>query len=221
MGIFITAVSYALEPLFDCFQRRGYKQYTQLEWTTNATLQLHRLAHEEAGEDMWTNCTDTIPTTKSGNLLRPLDITDTKHPKLSGGQAKTTNGLTPPTHTQQEDVQEFEADVDPSLVIYGNGEAEVSPEDQGVARNANTREAQLPPAYEAHVSSTQVTPDREEAPSSAPEVEHVRFHSIENGDMLPGDRLLIQHGGATNEPRTHRQDPGTGQRTATTAERVH
>ncbi|KAI3341137.1 hypothetical protein F4824DRAFT_450845 [Ustulina deusta] len=42
-------------------KKRGHKPYHHLKWTTNATLQLHRLAQEEMGRGVWS---DYLPRTK-------------------------------------------------------------------------------------------------------------------------------------------------------------
>ncbi|KAJ2995274.1 hypothetical protein NUW58_g1320 [Xylaria curta] len=82
-GGLIILVSVLLEPILSYFHHeKKYKQYAYLEWVTNETLQLHRLAHEEAGWGTWSNATETIPTTKEGELLAPLDLEDLSHPKL-------------------------------------------------------------------------------------------------------------------------------------------
>jgi hypothetical protein len=58
--------------------------YKQLEWSTNETLQQHRLAHEEFGwgNGTWKNCTDYVPVTAKGEVLGPLDVRDYDHPVL-------------------------------------------------------------------------------------------------------------------------------------------
>lgn len=85
LGVLVLAASYSLEPILACLHRhRKYKQYAYLEWTTNETLQLQRLAHEEvngaSGE--WSRCTNWVPTTKPGVSLSSLDISDLDHPRL-------------------------------------------------------------------------------------------------------------------------------------------
>ncbi|KAL1854465.1 hypothetical protein Daus18300_011386 [Diaporthe australafricana] len=85
LGGLVLVVSYSLEPILDCLhRRRKYKQYAYLEWVTNETLQLHRLAHEEAdgASGPWSRCTNWIPTTSPGVALSSLDISDLKHPRL-------------------------------------------------------------------------------------------------------------------------------------------
>jgi hypothetical protein len=64
-------------------KRRKYKDYAFLEWTTNATLQLHRLTHEELQVGTWSGCTDNVPVTKTEDLLASLDIGDLEHPVLA------------------------------------------------------------------------------------------------------------------------------------------
>ncbi|KAI1734534.1 hypothetical protein F4680DRAFT_470779 [Xylaria scruposa] len=82
-GLLIILVSYLLEPIFEWLhKRKESSQYPYLEWVTNATLQLQRLAHEEVGFGTWTEGTETIPLTKAHELLGSLDITDPRHPVL-------------------------------------------------------------------------------------------------------------------------------------------
>ncbi|KAI3321228.1 hypothetical protein HD806DRAFT_537414 [Xylariaceae sp. AK1471] len=82
LGFLIVLASYLLEPVSAWLHKRKYSQYAHLEWTTNATLQLQRLAHEEIRVGTWSECTDTIPVTKANELLGRLDITDLTHPVL-------------------------------------------------------------------------------------------------------------------------------------------
>ncbi|TGJ88742.1 hypothetical protein E0Z10_g48 [Xylaria hypoxylon] len=82
-GLLLTLASYILEPISSWLhKRKGYNQYPHLEWTTNSTLQLQRLAHEELGFGTWSEGTETIPVTKPGQMLGSLDISDPKHPVL-------------------------------------------------------------------------------------------------------------------------------------------
>ncbi|KAI1364789.1 hypothetical protein F5Y08DRAFT_353259 [Xylaria arbuscula] len=83
VGLLLTLISYLLEPISGWLhKRKGYNKYPHLEWTTNSTLQLQRLAHEELGFGTWSEGTETIPVTKPGQLLGSLDISDPKHPVL-------------------------------------------------------------------------------------------------------------------------------------------
>ncbi|KAJ8133021.1 hypothetical protein O1611_g602 [Lasiodiplodia mahajangana] len=83
LGFLIISTSYLLEPISKfLYNRWGYKEYAHLEWTTNATLQLQRLAHEELGFGTWSKGTDEVPATKNGELLACLDITNPIHPVL-------------------------------------------------------------------------------------------------------------------------------------------
>ncbi|KAI0450085.1 hypothetical protein F5B21DRAFT_529296 [Xylaria acuta] len=83
VGFLLATFSYIQEPLVTwSYKRKGRKPYQHLEWVSNATLQLHRLAHEEMGWGEWSNCTETIPTTKDNNVLGCLDIADPTHPRI-------------------------------------------------------------------------------------------------------------------------------------------
>jgi hypothetical protein len=66
--------------------RRGNKPFASLEWITNDTLQLQRLAHEAVGAGDWEGACDDYPRTPKGDLLAVLDTTNTKHPVLRAAQ---------------------------------------------------------------------------------------------------------------------------------------
>lgn len=80
---------FILEPFFRRIGKgRIGKEYTQIEWYTNGTLQLQRLAHEENGYGTWSNCDDEVPVTGAGDRLATLDLSDPKHPKLTKASSK-------------------------------------------------------------------------------------------------------------------------------------
>ncbi|KAF2138136.1 uncharacterized protein K452DRAFT_361593 [Aplosporella prunicola CBS 121167] len=83
LGILVIIIQYSIAPILGCIQRRrSLDCYTRLEWNTNDTLQLQRLAHEELGLGTWSGAADGIPVTRSGEKLAVLDLTDPHHPKL-------------------------------------------------------------------------------------------------------------------------------------------
>ncbi|KAI0972391.1 hypothetical protein F4678DRAFT_478828 [Xylaria arbuscula] len=83
VGGLIILTSYLLEPISKLLHKKwGFKTYAHLEWTTNATLQLQRLAHEELGFGTWSKGTGEIPTTAPDDSLACLDISNAKHPVL-------------------------------------------------------------------------------------------------------------------------------------------
>ncbi|KAI3317212.1 hypothetical protein HD806DRAFT_541470 [Xylariaceae sp. AK1471] len=83
VGILLAVISYSLEPVSKWFHKqRAYGQYKHLEWTTNATLQLQRLAHEGIRQGTWSKGTDTTPTTEKDELLGLLDISNLEYPVL-------------------------------------------------------------------------------------------------------------------------------------------
>lgn len=79
-----------------------YKQYAYLEWITNDTLQIHRVAHEgsDKTDGTWSRCTSWVPTTASGVLLSSLDISDLKHPRLP---SKDQDSITPSLDGSEDD----------------------------------------------------------------------------------------------------------------------
>lgn len=88
IGLLTILTSYILVPTISYVHEtcKLTTSYSDMEWSTNETLQLQRLAHEEDnGEDgIWTNATDAIPITRSPNhVLGTLDATDPSHPRLA------------------------------------------------------------------------------------------------------------------------------------------
>lgn len=63
-------------------RRKGLDHFAYLEWVTNDTFQLQRLAHEELGCGRWESGADDIPRTAMGDRLALLDVSDLEHPKL-------------------------------------------------------------------------------------------------------------------------------------------
>jgi hypothetical protein len=83
LGGLIALVSYGLDPFMAFLRRRhGIKQYEQLEWCVNGTLQLQRLAHEAFDVGPWSGGTDWVPVTRRGKLLAVLDLTNPRLPRL-------------------------------------------------------------------------------------------------------------------------------------------
>ncbi|KAF2429209.1 hypothetical protein EJ08DRAFT_661956 [Tothia fuscella] len=84
IGGLIIIVSYLLESLTRLMQKyRNHHGYALLEWSMNETMQLQSLAHEEAGEGVWTRhhgiFQSSIPVTRQGDLLQPFH----EKPKMS------------------------------------------------------------------------------------------------------------------------------------------
>lgn len=70
-------------------------EYRRLQWILDDTLQLQRLAYEEAGMGTWSGTTSAVPTTLPGELLGGFDDTvDPNHPRLprTGGYARSSDG---------------------------------------------------------------------------------------------------------------------------------
>ncbi|KAI7778233.1 hypothetical protein LA080_002498 [Diaporthe eres] len=132
VGCMVILTSYSLEPLLACLhRRRSYKQYAYLEWMTNDTLQLYRVAHEGPNEvdGTWSRCTSWVPTTAPGVLLSSLDISDLKHPRLP---AKDQESMTPSLDASEGDTAPPEA--------VGSGDSDSDPDSNGAQQPESTHE---------------------------------------------------------------------------------
>jgi hypothetical protein len=106
LGTWIIVLDMGLEPLVAWWQRRRYQKhqlkdqyygegkeahplYSVLEWSHTSTLQLQRLAHEEAGYGTWSQCDGSVPVTFPGHQLAPLTLSDVKHPVLKKLRTKS------------------------------------------------------------------------------------------------------------------------------------
>jgi hypothetical protein len=81
IGGMIMIISAALPCAVERMQRHK-KPFASLEWITNDTLQLQRLAHEAVGAGTWDGACNDYPRTRKGELLACLDISNPKHPVL-------------------------------------------------------------------------------------------------------------------------------------------
>lgn len=89
IGGLIIGVSYTLGSLVNWIQtRKNLNLYRRLEWTTNETLQLQRLAHEELGFGTWTRTEGDYPITAPGEQLAILDLSEPTHPRLQSSTVK-------------------------------------------------------------------------------------------------------------------------------------
>ncbi|KAK1750366.1 hypothetical protein QBC47DRAFT_407024 [Echria macrotheca] len=84
LGLLIVIASYALDPIMTYLQKsRGIHVYKRLKWSTDGYLQLQRLGYEEAGHGVWFDADGDVPVTKTDELLPGLDLSDTRHPRIS------------------------------------------------------------------------------------------------------------------------------------------
>lgn len=91
-GFCIVAVSVSIEVLAGVFQRLAKRdQYSRLEWNTNGTLQLQRIAYEELGIGDWAGCDERVPFVPTHTDLPPLDLSDAKHPIIQSPQKSKGN----------------------------------------------------------------------------------------------------------------------------------
>lgn len=81
LGLAIIVLEFSIEPLARCIRRRS-SSYRRLEWVTNETLQLQRMAHEELGAGTWIRAAENVPTTTRSEGLATLDVSDPVHPRL-------------------------------------------------------------------------------------------------------------------------------------------
>ncbi|KAK8122893.1 hypothetical protein PG984_011563 [Apiospora sp. TS-2023a] len=83
LGTIIIILSFIIEPILDCLQKRGrYNEYAYIEWEANTAIQLHRVAQDQLGYGHWTHCDDMVPVTEREDMLSPYDISDPTHPML-------------------------------------------------------------------------------------------------------------------------------------------
>jgi len=80
IGGMIMLIAACLPSVTARMQRK--KPFASIEWVTNDTLQLQRLAHEAVGAGQWQGAYDDYPRTRKGDLLAVLDISDKEHPVL-------------------------------------------------------------------------------------------------------------------------------------------
>ncbi|KAH8883740.1 hypothetical protein GQ53DRAFT_663302 [Thozetella sp. PMI_491] len=72
-GALIIIISYILEPICQCLQRRrGYDSYKNLEWTANEALHLRCLSYGATGRGSRSNWSSAVPITQKGETLEPV-----------------------------------------------------------------------------------------------------------------------------------------------------
>lgn len=84
LGCLIVLLDYTLESIIFRLEHLGLLKTTCQEWSSNDTLQLQRIAHEELGLGDWEGCVGSraVPVTSKGQLLGVLDCKDPTHPRL-------------------------------------------------------------------------------------------------------------------------------------------
>ena len=80
IGGLIMLIAACLPSVTARLQRK--KPFADIEWVTNDTLQLQRLAHEAVGAGQWQGARDDYPRTRRGDLLAVIDISNKEHPVL-------------------------------------------------------------------------------------------------------------------------------------------
>lgn len=100
-GLTIIITSFTLEPVIACLYRRDQTrklkrgEYRYLEWASNGTLQLQRLAYQGIKSGKWSGYTDDIPMTESGALLGDLT---TSYPEVARDQEQGPGSSAGKTH---------------------------------------------------------------------------------------------------------------------------
>lgn len=69
-----------------------WKKHKGLQWTLDSTLQMQRLAYEEAGQGYWTGGASSVPVTRENDLLGMPEGVDAKHPRLGRAWRHSDNG---------------------------------------------------------------------------------------------------------------------------------
>ncbi|KAI1327697.1 hypothetical protein F5Y16DRAFT_420765 [Xylariaceae sp. FL0255] len=83
IGSIIIVISFILNPILMCAQKRWKnREYENVEWICNETLQLQRLAYEESGQGEWPKCLGSVPITDKDQKLGPFNLSDPEHPLL-------------------------------------------------------------------------------------------------------------------------------------------
>ncbi|KAI0201419.1 hypothetical protein F4808DRAFT_469726 [Astrocystis sublimbata] len=194
IGCSFVITSYLLEPVSTyLYRKKGYKKYEHLEWTSNSTLQLQRLAQEKAGFGTWSNCTDLVPRAKEGELLGELDISNPSHPTLK------------PLCREQRSLNNTWSSFSASNAVHGaaqNQEASLASSRrslQSVRSNASLEDdIQLPQAHEATIGSewSHTTADSQDNSSlpcdthlSEGQVEEIQ---IQNIDLEDANSTLVK-----------------------------
>jgi hypothetical protein len=95
LGVVITILSYVLEPTIAHMSRRCISEdHVYLEWATNSTLQLHRLAYQGVGAGTWSGVMDEVPITQVGDKLPLLHLEDPLR-WVAAGEAGSGDDTTP------------------------------------------------------------------------------------------------------------------------------
>jgi hypothetical protein len=105
LGVIVIVLDMSLEPTIAWFQHRRYARlrvrdesfthdektphplYGAIEWSQTSTLQLQRLAYEEAGWGEWSKCGNDVPVTAPGQLIAGFDLHNIAHPQLKQQRA--------------------------------------------------------------------------------------------------------------------------------------
>ncbi|KAI0198859.1 hypothetical protein F4808DRAFT_462435 [Astrocystis sublimbata] len=176
VGGLIIVLQLVIEPLTNWIQRHNTKtHYTQLEWVTNNTMQLQRLAHEELGFGNWSKATDFVPITEYGEKLGVLDIRDPSHPILT----KTRSGT--PTITEVP-----RADPPASEDLGSEGSIE--------EQNSETHDPLIERRSLISTDGSSIAVDRDDSASSEARVDLQEHPGLANQTVSEDQETTIAHG---------------------------
>ena len=89
LGTAIVVTSWCVDSVVGWIQHKALHkgEHRRLQWILDGTLQLQRLAFEEAGMGTWSGTTDSVPVTGRDEVLGGFDATNPEHPRLSRAMA--------------------------------------------------------------------------------------------------------------------------------------
>ena len=142
-GGLIALISYILGPLFEWMDRRWHRSGLRkdYEWTSNDTVHLQCIGFKSNGQGEWSQFGSDIPTTKPGDMLKPLLFDELEHRDFGASERnldKIQSVLTPAS------TQMF-ADPDKAVVITAPRVTNYSHHDAGWNHSTPTVNDQISP----------------------------------------------------------------------------
>lgn len=169
VGITIVLLEIGAETLYRLiWRKRGLSQ--RLEWVTNETLQLQRMAHEELGAGTWVGGAESIPTTVKIESLARLDVSNERHPRLIYQPSKKSEGQSSASHSEQQLSPPPTTPIE-TVQVYHQGNMQGSPVSASpIASNPGSSHPSFPEVASAsHVlTSSPLTPLSPQTPENTP-----------------------------------------------------